>query len=132
MTIKRHLILKFDGASRGNPGPAAIGAVLIDEAGHTVKKLARQIGEATNNQAEYGALIAGLQAAAELGATAVDARSDSELVVKQLQGKYKVRHPNMKPLFDQAQKLISGFERFSIKWVPREQNREAHEVMHSD
>lgn len=126
MTAKKgHLVIKFDGASRGNPGPAAIGVLIEDEAGRILLQLSNTIGRATNNQAEYKALIAALEYAARMGAKSVDMRSDSELVVRQIQGQYKVRNRGLKPLFEKAQQLLSKFEEFSISSVPRYLNSEA-------
>jgi ribonuclease HI len=120
-----HYIIRFDGASAGNPGPAAIGALIEDERGKVIKVISETIGKATNNQAEYYALIAALEAAAKIGATSVEAYSDSELLVKHIRGEYKVRRVALKPLCQQVQQLVSRLERFTILWVPREYNQEA-------
>ncbi len=114
-----------DGAARGNPGPAAIGVVIMDETNQIVRELSWSIGHATNNQAEYRALIAGLEAVLELGATAVTVNMDSELVVRQLQGSYKVKSPKLLPLFQRASQLRARFESFHIAHIPRELNRRA-------
>ncbi len=124
----RHLIIKFDGASRGNPGPAAIGVLIEDEAGKVLLQVSNTIGRATNNQAEYRALITALEHAVKMGAKSVDVRSDSELVVRQLQGKYRVRHAGLKPLFERVRQLLFRFEEFSISSVPRHLNSEADEL----
>lgn len=123
------LILWTDGGARGNPGPAGIGVVMTDAQGEVVAEIAEYIGEATNNQAEYRALIAGLTRAQELAATVVDIRMDSELVVRQLQGEYKVKNENMKPLYAQATALLKTFARYTIQHVRREQNAEADKLV---
>lgn len=123
------LILWTDGGARGNPGPAGIGVVMTDAQGEVVAEIAEYIGEATNNQAEYRALIAGLTRAQELAATVVDIRMDSELVVRQLQGEYKVKNENMKPLYAQATALLKTFARYTIQHVRREQNTEADKLV---
>lgn len=123
------LILWTDGGARGNPGPAGIGVVMTDAQGEVVAEIAEYIGEATNNQAEYRALIAGLTRARELAATVVDIRMDSELVVRQLKGEYKVKNENMKPLYGQATALLKTFSRYTIQHVRREQNAEADKLV---
>jgi ribonuclease HI len=124
MTADR-LIINADGASRYNPGPAAIGATIKDERGRLVASISRRIGRATNNQAEYQALIAALEKAIKLGARQVDIRLDSELVVKQVKGRYRVKNAALRPLYLKAGGLLSQLEGFTIKNVPREQNAEA-------
>ena len=124
MTNSR-LRINSDGASRGNPGPAAIGATVKDEQGRLVASVSRAIGRATNNQAEYRALIAALEKAAELGAQRVDVRLDAELVVRQLQGRYRVKNAALRPLYLRAAGLLGEFEGFTIAAVPRAENAEA-------
>ena len=124
MTNSR-LRINSDGASRGNPGPAAIGATVKDEQGRLVASVSRAIGRATNNQAEYRALIAALEKAAELGAQRVDVRLDAELVVRQLQGKYRVKNQALRPLYLRAAELLGKFAGFTIATVPRAENAEA-------
>ena len=124
MTADR-LIINADGASRHNPGPAAIGATIKDESGRLVASISRSIGRATNNQAEYQALIAALEKAIKLGARQVDIRLDSELVVKQVKGRYRVKNAALRPLYLKVGELLSQLEGFTIKNVPREQNAEA-------
>lgn len=119
------LIINADGASRGNPGPAAVGVVIRDEGGGVVKQISRSIGRATNNQAEYRAVITALEAAAELGADYVRVRLDSELVVKQLKGEYRVKNASLHPLFQRAMQILKGFNSFSIVSIPRSQNADA-------
>jgi len=113
-----------DGGCSGNPGPAAIGVVIKDGA-KTIKTLNRAIGQGTNNIAEYTALIVALQEALILKADEVSIKTDSELMCKQVLGKYAVKHENIKPLFEQVKHLITGFKSFQIAHVPREQNSEA-------
>lgn len=119
------LVVACDGASRGNPGPAAVGVAFSDSTGTEVRALSRRIGFATNNQAEFLALIAGLEEAQRLGARRIEVRLDSELVVRQVVGRYRVRHPGLRPLFEQARQLLSSFEEASVRQVPRERNRRA-------
>ncbi len=119
------LVLHVDGGARGNPGPAAIGVVVSDSAGALVDELAERIGVATNNVAEYRALLRGLQRAAELGAREVQVINDSELVARQLTGEYKVKHPAMRPLYEEAIGVLRGFDRWSIRSVPRAENSRA-------
>jgi ribonuclease HI len=119
------LIIYTDGASSGNPGPAAIGAVIQDGQGRVISRISRRIGRATNNQAEYRAIITALGEAVRLGAGEVDIKSDSELVVKQLKGRYRVKKATLRPLYQEVVKLVGSLEAFSITHIPREQNREA-------
>ena len=119
-------IVEADGGSRGNPGPAGYGAVVLD-ADHrsTLAERKESIGTATNNVAEYRGLIAGLTAAAELGARDVDVRMDSKLVVEQMSGRWKVKHPDMIPLAQQARELLHRFARVGFTWIPRAENSHA-------
>jgi ribonuclease HI len=119
------LIIYTDGASSGNPGPAAIGAVIQDGQGRVISRISRRIGRATNNQAEYRAIITALEEAVRLGAGEVDIKSDSELVVKQLKGRYRVKKATLRPLYQKVVQLIGSLEAFTITHIPREQNREA-------
>ncbi len=121
----RTLRVHIDGASRGNPGPAGIGVLFLGPDGAVVEQIHRGIGEATNNVAEYSALLAGLDRAAALGVTELEVYSDSELLVRQLQGRYQVKHPALRPLYAAARKRIAGLSRFAIHHVPRELNAEA-------
>lgn len=114
-----------DGASRGNPGPASIGAVIYDDGGREVHTVSQRIGRATNNEAEYRAAIAGLEAALALGARDVHLMMDSELVVRQLSGRYKVRNPALRRLFGRVKDLQWRFASFSADSIPREQNKRA-------
>lgn len=118
-------ILYTDGASRGNPGPAAIGAVIKDGQGRVLGKISRRIGRTTNNQAEYQAVIAALEEAIRLGVAGVVIKSDSELVVEQINGRYRVKNPALKPLHQRVRELQSLFQSFAIASIPRRQNAEA-------
>lgn len=119
------VVVHVDGGSRGNPGPAAAGAVVSTPEGEVLTDAAEPIGVATNNVAEYRGLLLGLRLARELGATEVEAVNDSELVAKQVNGVYKVKHRDMKPLHAEAKRALSEFDRWSIRSVPREQNADA-------
>ena len=119
------LIAYADGAARGNPGPAACGAVVLDHDGNELRRIAQAIGRGTNNEAEYRAAIAAVRTALELGATELQLRLDSQLVVRQLQGSYRVRNERLKPLYRELDALSDQFVRFSVDHVPREQNRRA-------
>lgn len=118
-----------DGGSRGNPGPAASGAVLTDESGDVLREVGTFLGVTTNNVAEWTGLITGLEAALELGATDVVVRMDSELVVKQLSGAYRVKHPNLVPLHARAKTLLRKFSHADIAHVPRKANAAADAVV---
>ncbi len=115
----------IDGGSRGNPGPAAYGVVIRDGRGEIVAKLKKYIGRMTNNVAEYYALIAAMDYAQSHGIRALRIESDSELLVKQMRGQYKVKSEDLRPLFERAQKMSKAFDSFRIEHVYREQNREA-------
>jgi len=119
------VIIFTDGASRGNPGPAAIAAIIQDEAGKPIASLSRRIGTTTNNEAEYRAIIAALQKAVSLGAREVELKSDSELVVRQINGSYRVKAPALKPLYQQVKKLQGFVERLTITHISRRQNTKA-------
>jgi len=116
------LIINTDGASRNNPGPAAIGVVIRDERGKTLIRISQSIGIATNNQAEYHAIIAALENAREFQAGNVLLQADSELVVKQMNGSYRIKNADLKPLYARAIALSRCFSTFSIKYIPREEN----------
>ncbi|PWW65279.1 putative phosphoglycerate mutase [Actinokineospora spheciospongiae] len=117
--------VEADGGSRGNPGPAGYGAVVFGPGGTVLAERAEAIGVATNNVAEYRGLIAGLRAAANLGAGAVEVRMDSKLVVEQMSGRWKVKHPAMRPLADEARALTRGFRSVTFTWIPRADNTHA-------
>jgi len=114
-----------DGAARRNPGPAGAGAVLFDDQGNVLAELTRSLGDATNNVAEYSALILGLEEALRRGIDEVDVRMDSLLVVRQMQGLWKIKHPGLRPLALRAGALLAEFRRRSIEHVPREENAHA-------
>jgi len=124
----KKLIIHTDGASRGNPGRAAIGAIIRDEKGALVATISQSIGKTTCNQAEYRAIIAALEKALSLGAGSVELNSDSELVVKQIKGQYRVKKDTLRPLYEKAMQLKSRLEGFRIKHVPRQRNREADKL----
>jgi ribonuclease HI len=119
------LVVHVDGGSRGNPGPAAAAAVLATPGGEVVGEAMETIGVATNNVAEYRGVLLGLRRARELGATEVEIVNDSELVAKQLNGQYKVKHPAMKPLYLETLAALRDFGSWSIRSVPRAQNADA-------
>jgi ribonuclease HI len=120
------LVVEADGGSRGNPGPAGYGAVVLDPAtGEVLAERAEGLGVTTNNVAEYQGLIAGLGAAIELGATEVDVRMDSKLVVEQMSGRWKVKHPGMKPLALEAGRLVREIGTVRFEWIPRLRNSRA-------
>jgi ribonuclease HI len=116
------LTLYADGGARGNPGPAGSGAVLLDDHGRVVAEIARFLGHATNNVAEYTALILGLEEAERRGATELDVRLDSLLVVQQMRGLWKIKHPGLRPLAMRAGELLARFPVRTIEHVPRERN----------
>lgn len=118
------LILFTDGAARGNPGPAAIGVVLTDEQRNEIEAFGEVIGLATNNEAEYRALLRGLERARQYSDT-IEVRTDSELLARQLNGAYKVRAANLQPLHAQAQRALRQFTRATIAIIPRALNRRA-------
>lgn len=119
------LTIHVDGASRGNPGPAAIGVVIKDDRGTTELKISCYIGEATNNQAEYKALIMGLQEASKLKADHIDIKTDSNLMVEQIRGRYKVLNAGLRPLFEEVNRLLAIYKTHSITHIPRHQNKAA-------
>jgi ribonuclease HI len=125
------LVVHVDGGARGNPGPAAIGVVISDPAGAVLDEVAERIGVDTNNVAEYRALLRGIGRAAELGAREVEVVNDSELVARQVTGVYKVKHPAMKPLYEQAIGALRGFDRWSIRSVPRAENARADALVNA-
>lgn len=124
----------FDGGARGNPGPAAIGAVVVDTSHVPPRVLAsvsERIGETTNNVAEYRAVIAGLEAARAIGARSVSVRGDSKLVIEQLEGRWRVRQPHLVPLHREARALLDAFERADLAHVRREQNVDADALVNA-
>jgi ribonuclease HI len=123
------MTVNVDGGARGNPGPAAIGVVLRDADGAVVESVGETIGTATNNVAEYRALLRGLELAAAHGATELELIGDSELVVRQIEGRYKVKHEGMKELHAQAKAALAGFDRWSIRHVRRAENADADRLV---
>ncbi len=121
----RKVIINADGASRGNPGPAAIGATIKDQAGKILANISRSIGTTTNNQAEYQAIIIALEKAINSGAKQVTVKSDSVLVVEQINGRYKIKNTALRPLYQRVVQLTGLLESFAISYIPREQNVEA-------
>jgi len=119
------VVVHVDGGARGNPGPAAAAAVATTPEGDELTERSSFIGEATNNVAEYRALLLGLERARALGATEVEVINDSELIARQVGGAYKVKHAGLRPLYDQAMTALRGFERWSVRSVPRAQNARA-------
>ncbi|NQT06062.1 MAG: ribonuclease HI family protein [Candidatus Omnitrophica bacterium] len=124
----KKLLIYIDGAARGNPGPAGIGVVLLDEKKKRVKDYYKFLGKTTNNIAEYNALVYALQEAHMLGAKEIVLHMDSELVAKQLKGEFRVKNNNIKPLFEQAIHLINGLEKVEIKHIDRSLNKEADKL----
>jgi len=127
--VPERVVVNVDGGARGNPGPAAIAAVVSDGSGEVLTERSELIGEATNNVAEYRALLLGIELAAELGATEVELIGDSELIVRQVRGEYKVKQPHLRPLRDQVHEALSGFDQWSIRNVPRTENARADELL---
>ena len=125
------LVLHVDGGARGNPGPAAIGVVVSTPDGELIDEISETIGRATNNVAEYRALLRGLERAQELGASELEIVGDSELVARQLTGAYKVKHPAMRPLYEQAIAALRGLDRWNIRTVPRAENARADALVNS-
>jgi|ERR1051325_6630252 ribonuclease HI len=121
-------IAYIDGGSRGNPGPAGYGVVIQDAAGHEIDTLAESIGRATNNRAEYEALLAALRYAIEHGGGRIEVNCDSELIVRQMQGRYRVKSPELIPLHQRAREFAGRFERFAIRHIPRERNAQADQL----
>ena len=122
------MVAYADGASRGNPGPSSFGVVVYDEAGKELHRSSRALGRATNNQAEYQGAIAALEAALGLGASEVELRMDSELIVRQLSGRYRVKNPGLAPLYKRILDLRTRFDRVVIVHVPRAQNKVADKL----
>lgn len=119
------VVVHVDGGARGNPGPAAAGAVVSSPEGEVLDEAMEVLGTASNNVAEYRGLLLGLRRAQELGATEVAVVNDSELVAKQVRGEYKVKHPDMRALHTEALAALEGFERWTIRSVPRAENARA-------
>lgn len=125
MTTRDQVVVFCDGGARGNPGPAAIGAVVLDPSTDPPTELAtvsERIGVATNNVAEYRALVAGLEAARQFPARKISVRADSQLVVRQLEGRYRVKQAHLRPLYEEARALLSDYAEVDLAHVPREEN----------
>jgi ribonuclease HI len=117
-----------DGAARGNPGPSGAGAVLVEPSGQIVDRLGKFLGVRTNNYAEYQGLLLGLKRARELGVREIEVFTDSELLIRQLGGRYQVKSASLRPLYEEALKLLNGFSRVKLVHVPREMNSAADEM----
>jgi ribonuclease HI len=131
---RRALRIFCDGGSRGNPGPAAIGAVILDVtdgAPEPVGSVSETIGIATNNVAEYTALIRALEVAAPFGADRIEVRADSQLIIRQLEGRYRVKHPSLLPLYQQARRLLASYSEVDLLHVRREENTEADALVNA-
>lgn len=125
----KKLTIYVDGGSRGNPGPAGVGVVILDSSGKKIKEFGKYIGETTNNIAEYNALLYGLEEALILRADDVKINLDSELVAKQLSGDYRVKDANIRPLFERALNMLKGFKSFEVRHIEREKNKEADKLV---
>jgi ribonuclease HI len=123
--MSKHLTIYTDGGARGNPGPAGIGAVAYDENGTIIFEISKYLGEMTNNQAEYRALIAALEKASEIGAETIEVMMDSELIVKQINRQYKVKNAGLAPLFLKVHNLTQQFKSAKFRHIPRERNKVA-------
>jgi ribonuclease HI len=123
------MVVNVDGGARGNPGPAAVGVVLRNGGGQVVEELGKRIGSATNNVAEYRALLLGIERARELGATELELIGDSELIVRQVKGEYKVKDAALRELHTQVKTALAPFESWSIRHVRREANAEADRLV---
>jgi ribonuclease HI len=119
------LVIHTDGAARGNPGPAGAGAILRDVEGRVLGEIAKPLGRATNNVAEWTAVLLALEEAQRLCATHVDMRMDSELVARQISGVYRVKHPDLKPIHTAVMELLRGFDGYTVGHVPRALNKDA-------
>jgi len=127
--VPERVVVNVDGGARGNPGPAAIAAVVSDGSGEVLTERSELIGEATNNVAEYRALLLGIELAAQLGATEVELIGDSELIVRQVNGEYKVKDATLKGLHAEVREALEAFQSWSIRHVRREQNAEADRLV---
>lgn len=121
-------IVYTDGASRDNPGEAGIGVAIFDEQGKVLKEISRYIGKATNNVAEYKAVLAGLKASLDLGIDYLCLKSDSQLLIRQLTGMYSVKNEGLVPLYSEAMKLLQGFKEYDLEHIPRKENKLADKL----
>jgi ribonuclease HI len=127
--LSEPLVVHVDGGARGNPGPAAIAAVLADPEGNVLEEHSEAIGRATNNVAEYRALLLGIESARALGARELDLVGDSELIARQVRGEYRVKDPSLRELHAQVAAALDGLERWTIRNVPREENARADRLV---
>jgi len=127
--LSERLVVHVDGGARGNPGPAAIATVLAEPDGTVVEEHAEVIGHATNNVAEYRALLLGIEQARALGARELDLVGDSELIVRQVRGEYRVKDPGLRDLHSQVTAALKGVDRWTIRNVPREENAHADRLV---
>ena len=127
--MPERVVVNVDGGARGNPGPAAIAAVLTNPDGGLIEQLGKPIGRATNNVAEYRALLLGIERAQALGAREVELVGDSELIVKQVKGEYRVKDAGLQPLHAEVKAALTGFDRWSIRHVRREHNAAADRLV---
>jgi ribonuclease HI len=125
------VLVHVDGGSRGNPGPAAAASVVSSPEGKVLDEASELLGMQTNNVAEYRALLLGLKRARSLGASEVEVVNDSELIAKQVQGLYKVKHPAMRPLYEEAKSALQGFSSWKVRTVPRAQNAHADALVNA-
>jgi ribonuclease HI len=123
------LVVNVDGGARGNPGPAAIGVLVRDDGGEVLEEVGERIGEATNNVAEYRALLRGIELAGTHGASALELIGDSELVVRQVEGRYKVKNAGMKELHAEVKRALGNFDSWSIRHVRRAENADADRLV---
>ena len=126
------MVVHVDGGARGNPGPAAVAAVATEPDGSVLGERSAYIGEATNNVAEYRAVLLGLELARSLGARSIEVVNDSELVARQIGGQYKVKHAGLRPLFLETMKALREFDRWSVRNVRREENERADELVNME
>jgi ribonuclease HI len=134
VSTRDRLVLYCDGGARGNPGPAAIGALVLDPSTDPPRRLAtvsEHIGITTNNVAEYRALVAGLEAAREFPARRLSVRADSQLLIRQLEGAYRVKQAHLRPLYDRARALLDAYEEVELAHVPREDNADADALVNA-
>jgi ribonuclease HI len=134
VTTRDRLVLYCDGGARGNPGPAAIGALLLDPSTDPPSRLAtvsERIGVTTNNVAEYRALVAGLEAARRFPARRMSVRADSQLLIRQLEGAYRVKQAHLRPLYERARALLDAYEEVELAHVPREDNADADALVNA-
>jgi len=125
----KRIKIYVDGGSRGNPGPSGVGVVILDAGGKKLKEISKYIGKTTNNIAEYSALLYGLEEALILRIDEIVVNLDSELVAKQLAGDYRVKDPELKPLFERAMNMLKSFKSFEIRHIEREKNKEADKLV---